>query len=483
MKRNIVKTALLASWAFLSVGCTDSFEDVNTDPDSTAEAPLTNVLAYTLQRTSSTLFDAWNDLNEPSTYGGHVAKIQYIDESRYEFRPGVVESKWYYIYLTYNNAKTIQERAAEEGLTNMENVAKIWGVQLMQIATDTWRDVPYTEAAKMEEGILLPKYDTQETIYPALLKELGEAADALASGASDDLGTGDVLFKGNINKWQRYCNSLRLRLAMRISAADPALAKSTIETVLGNPSKYPVIDSNADNAFFMWPGSSPYMEPWANDSRTRDDHAISDVMVNLLAELEDPRLPVYAHPIANDGKSFVGFEIGAKTQVDLKSVSRIGARFRDDFAGFTPYFRAAETLFIVAEASKLGWNTGMSTKEAYEKAVTLSLEENGIADASTYLAGKAKFDDTMKQIHEQAWISLFKQGMECWSHFRRTGVPATHHVAAGSPYPGHNTPPFRYPYPGNEANLNGANNSQFIGNQKDFFWGQQMWWDKRTGVN
>ena len=482
MKRNIFKTSLLACTALFTVSCTSSFDDVNTDPDRTDEAPLTNMLTRLIRYSSNVLFDAWNDMNEPSTYGGHLSKIQYIDESRYEFRPEVVENKWYYIYLTYNNAKEIEKRAAKDGLVNMENVAKIWATQLIAISTDTWRDVPYSEAGKMDEGILLPKYDKQEDIYPMMLADLEKAADALASGAKDELGVGDVLFGGDIMKWRRFCNSLRLRLAMRISAADDSLAKSTIESILSNPDKYPVIETNEDNAFFMWPGSAPYLEPWADNSRTRDDHAISDIMVNLLKSLDDPRLPVYALPTVKDG-SYVGFEIGAKDQVDLESVSRIGTRFRGDYAGFTPYFRAAETFFVIAEASKNGWNTGSTTKDAYEKAVTLSLEENGITDASTYLNGKAKFNDTKKQIQEQTWIALFKQGMEAWSHFRRTGVPETHHVAAGTPYPGHNTPPFRYPYPGNEANLNSANNAQFIGNVKDFFWGQQMWWDKRIRVN
>jgi hypothetical protein len=463
-------------------GCTGSFEDINIDPDNTNDAPMTNVLAYCIRTASDKLFDPWCDMNDCSTYGGHLTKIQYIDESRYEFRSGIIETKWEDIYVTYNNVKALEQRAAEEDLTNMAAVAKVWQVVMIQIATDSWRDVPYTDAGRMDEGILLPVYDTQETIYPRMIAVLAEAADMLAAGAEDELGAGDILFGGDMLKWQRFCNSLRLRLAIRISEVDVTLARSTVEQILGNPGKYPVLRDNADNAFFWWPGSSPYIEPWADDSRNRDDHGVSDILIDALKGLDDPRLPVYAHPAA-DGE-FRGYIIGAASvSPTLNLLSRIGARFRDDFAGFTPYLRAAETYFHIAEAAKLGWNTGSTTQAAYETAVTLSLEENGVGDAAEdYLAAAAAFDDTFDQLYEQEWISLFKQGMEAWSMLRRTGTPKNAYVAPGSKYVGHNIPPFRIPYPINESGLNSANNAIHQKEVVDDFWGKQMWWDKRTNV-
>ena len=106
MKQYIGKIfALLFLSTLLITGCTDEFEEINTDPDRAKDAPATNVLAFVLRYHSDTYFDAWNNMNEPSTYGGHLAKIQYIDEARYTFRPGVVENKWYYGYITLNNVK------------------------------------------------------------------------------------------------------------------------------------------------------------------------------------------------------------------------------------------------------------------------------------------------------------------------------------------------------------------------------------------
>lgn len=485
MKKIIINLCVLFLFlATATTSCTADFEKINTDPDRAKDAPATNVLAFVLRYWPNNMNDVWSDMNEPSTYGGHIAKIQYIDEARYTFRPTVVENKWYYVYITLNNVNEIIVKAEADENKNLLAVAKILRAYIFQTATDTWRDIPFTDALKIKDGTLLPKYDKQEDIYPALLTELKEAADLLGEG-NGSLGEGDILFAGKIEKWQKFVNSLRLRLAMRISGVNESLASATVSEIMGSPAKYPIMESNSDNAFFWWPGSDPYEEPWYTDSKGRDDHAVSDVLVNALKELNDPRLSVYAIPAASDGE-YRGFVIGAGAQTNLATISRIGARFRLDPAGFTPYMRYAETMFHIAEAANKGFSTGGVTQEqAYNAAVRASLLENGISedDITAYLAGDGKFDGTLDQLYLQEWIALFKQGLEAWSLYRRTGIPKTHYVAPASAYPGHNSPPFRYPYPQNEFTLNRENVQQFANEVKDEFWGKQMWWDTRTGVN
>lgn len=486
MKRYILKFGILT---FLSVlilsSCTDKFEEINTDPDRAKDAPATNVMAFTIRYYGSTFFDAWADMNEPSTYAGYLAKIQYIDEARYNFRPGTVENNWYYGYILLNNINEIKKKATKDGADNLLGAAKVLEAIIVQSMTDRWRDIPYSDAIKMGSGSLLPKYDTQEEIYPALLNLLSEANGLLATpSATDQLGEGDILFGGDVAKWQKLANSLRLRLAMRISGVAPTVAKPVVESILSNPGANPVMASNDDNAAFSWPGTSPYEEPWYVDSKSRDDHSVSDILVNALAALNDPRLPVYAVPAQSDGQ-FRGFTVGATAQPNIATVSRIGLRFRKDPAGFSPILRYAEVMFNIAEASKKGWATGTTAKAAYDKAVTASLKENGIAQTAidAYLAGNGAFADTYNQIYLQEWIALYKQGMEGWSLYRRTGVPTTHYVAPGSMFPGHNSPPFRYPYPANEGTLNGANSKTYSDQVVDNFWGKQMWWDTRTGLH
>ena len=482
-----------------TVGCTDSFKEINTDPDNAIEVPNGSLLAYVQYFTSACFYDRWFALDEPMTFCGYVSKQSYIDESRYQYRTGVQDSNWSYIYRTMNNIMDIQGRATES--PNLMNVAKVMEVHVMQIATDRWRDVPYSDAIKMDEGVLNPTYDTQEQIYPALLAKLKEAADGFAEGGGDSLN-GDLLFGGDVVKWQKYCNSMRLRLAIRISGVDAALAKSTIEEVLGNPEKYPIMEDNDDNAFFYWQGSdSNYYEPVADAYRTRKTEFVaSDVMVDYMNTNKDPRIGVYFTPTPSsqiegdedytDGTPvYRGYTIGAKDNAVAKLYSVWGYRYGQDLGGFSPWMRVAEVYFHIAEAKMLGYNVGnyaATAEEAYNKAVELSLEENEVsdADAAAYLAGAGKFDGTIKKIWYEEWVAMFKQGMEGWSLYRRTGTPETMYIAPGRPaqYENHNVPPLRSPYPSTERTLNSANNAPFDAEVVDNLWGKPMWWDKREGV-
>lgn len=497
---NIIASLLIMS-ALLITGCTDSFEDINTDPDKPVEAPRENIFAQALYWTSYTLYDRWFAQDEPMTFCGYISKMNYIDEARYQFRPGVQDSNWRYLYESVVNFRDVQERSLASGDEALYNAALVMEVHLFQIATDRWRDVPYKEAGKLAEGILTPVYNTQEEIYPDLLAKLKEAADGfiIVTGDVANAST-DLLFHGDSEKWQKYCNSLRLRLAIRISEVSPALAKETVEEVLGNPDKYPVMESNDDNAFFWWlAGNSAYYEPVADAYRTRTlEFCAPDVMVDKMNENVDPRIGVYFTPTPSsqtegdadydDGKPlYRGYTIGAASSPITKNYSVWGYKYGQDLGGFSPYMRVAEVYFHIAEAAMLGYNTrGITAEEAYTKAIQFSMEENEVstADAEAYLAGPGKFTGDIKQLWYEEWVAMFKQGMEGWSLYRRAGVPEELYIAPGraAKYANHNVPPFRSPYPNTERNLNGANNAPFEAEVVDDFWGKQMWWDTRTGV-
>lgn len=473
---------LLLVSSLMTAGCTDSFDEVNTDPDRPTTVDATNILAHCLRDASDNLFDEWFDLNECSGFAGQISKLSYTEEGYYNFRPNVNNSSWAICYLIISNLNDIIAMSQEDKSKNMEAVATIFQCQIFQITTDRWRDIPYTEACQLET-IKKPKYDKQEDIYPDLLAKLKVAADALDENG-DDIGSGDVLYGGSINKWKRYCNSLRLRMAMRISGVSKDLARSTVEEILGNPAKYPLIEENSQNAFFTW--GNEYPEPWADYYRERaNEYGTSELMVNKLKSYNDPRLSVYALPTANSEKEgnpeYSGYPNGKKVYATVANYSKVGKRFMQDLAGFTPWFRACETYFEIAEANKLGFATGISAEDAYNKAVRLSLEENGIAedDITSYLANEAKYNGTDKQLFEQLWISLFKQGMEAWSCHRRTGFPTDNAVAPDCYYPGHKCPPMRYGYPDTEANLNTENYKIANASVVDYFWGSAMWWDTR----
>jgi len=477
--------------AALITACTGSFDEINTDPDALPTGPATNILGNVLRTTAT---QHGGDMDGCGTFAGYIVKIQYMD-----YLGGLIPSnngygnRWYNCYWGNTQLNTILENTANEADEN-QNIrwaARIWQNFLWLYNVDSWGDMPYTEALKGEPdkgGILLSKFDTQEEIYPAILDSLKKIADEMASGMGDDpIGDGDFLFGDDPLMWQKFCNSMRLRAAMRISAVAPDLAKTTIEEICGDLAKYPLITMNDENAYFRWQDSAPYFEPWYDNSRTRDDHGLFDIFIDHLQEMEDPRLPAIAKPATIDNQ-YHGFENGAKSSPQLNTVSRIGAMYRDNPTGFTPFYKSCETYYIIAEAAMLGYEVGMSAAEAYDKAVRLSMEDNGVSDANAtaYLNGKGKWDNTKERIWWDQWVALFKENHEAWCLYRRTGVPTTNYPSLNSIYgSAHNDQPFRLPYPQNQYNYNREQVELAVENQgiDDFAWGAQLWWDTRTGVH
>ena len=494
MMKNIFNKYTIATYIALSLvatSCTKSFEEVNNDPDALEAVPPANLLANVLRNTGESF---GGDVDGYGTFAGYIVKIQYMDHLG-----GLIPSnntygnRWAACY--YNNTQLDELLALtaenEELYKNIRFVSRIWKNYMWSYLTDGWRDVPYSEALKGrdEQGnILKAKYDKQEDIYPAILQDLKTIADEMATGlGTDDFRTGDFIYKGDIDKWQKFCNSLRLRLAMRISGVAPEIAKSTIEEIANSPDKYPVLEANDENCYLVWPGAQPYFEPWYSNGivdKRIDNFGMSDIFIDHLNETEDPRIAKVAQK-ANDGE-YRGYQNGALgSPSPLDTISYIGTKYMGTAAGFTPFYKSAETFYIYAEAAMLGYNVGITAQEAYEKAVRLSMEDNGVADVEIkkYLSGKGEWDNTKERIWWDMWVALFKENFEAWNLYRRTGIPSTNYPSINSVFgKAHNDQPFRLPYPNNEYLYNKENVNQAASEVKDYVWGAQMWWDQRTDV-
>ena len=490
--KNIFKLTTVASLAvsLMLGGCTSNFDEINSDPDALETGAPTNMLGYALRETMTR--QAGFDATE--AWAGYIVKIQYMDNYNYLPTNNTYGNKFSNCYrrvVLLDDILALTEENADE-LKNIRWASRIFKEYLWLLNTDQFGDIPYTDANKVEDGQMKPKYDSQEIIYPAILENLKAIADEMAAGlGSDNIGEGDFRFGGNIQRWQKFCNSLRMRAAMRIVNVAPDLAKSTIEEICQNQAAYPLLETSAENAYFYWQGSSPYFEPYYNDFRTRDDYGMSNIFVNHLKSMNDPRISAIMQPAATDGE-YRGFENGAlSAPSNIQAISRMGVMYREDPAGFTPLLKSCENYFIMAEAAMRGWNVGISAQEAYETAVKLSMDDNGVsaADAETYLANAGKWDNTLERIYMEEWVALFKENCEAWSLYRRTGYPKE--IRTSGEYPGkfcsfgtaHNDVPFRMPYPDNEYQYNKENVEAATVDVVDNTWGKQMWWDTRTNVH
>ncbi len=478
--------------------CTEGWEEMNTDPNSATDVPAENILINVERNIANTLGDVWWTGNNTSSYAGHIAKIQYVDENRYAERDAIIERWGTLMGYQVDLDKIIAKSQASDNPA-MEGVALTIKAMLWQIMTDTYGAVPFTEGGKGEEGILQPAYDSQQSVYTGILAMLEEANTKLAEGGTI---RNDIWNNNSAALWRKFANSLHMRVAIRMSNADPVNAKAELQKILvTSAANYPILTSNADEVTLNWYGTSPYWEPYYGDQRSRDDHGMCKTFVDALLATSDPRISEFAFPAPSDGLYRgvpAGMTNAQQQQNPINTISRIGNRYRKSPTGATYFMRYAEVEFLKAEAylrSDL-LNNATAAQAAYEAGVTASCAEHGVAAGAitTYLAqanvafgggGSWGYSDLQK-IYYQKWVSLFKQGHEAWAETRRTDIPLMGVAPGAVPatlVTAHNRPPFRWPYPTSEYTLNEAvveaNDDAIV----DRFWGEKMWWDKRTGVN
>ncbi len=473
-------------------GCTDGWEDLNSDPNNPVDVPAMNILTYVERASCATMFGT-GSIQDAGSYAGHTAKIQYIDESRYEERDGTFNGKWSAIMGYQVDLNKVIEKAQAEGNTNLEGIAMIIRAWLYQNMTDYWGAIPFLEGAMGEDGIIQPSYDSQASVYAALLTML-ESANTMLIADVGIVTSADIWFGGDIMAWRKFANSLHLRVAIRMSNVDQATAATEIAKIVASSATYPIFTDNDDMAALQWDGVT-YREPWTNNYLGgRDDFAMGKKLIDDLLAINDPRLPEYALPATADGV-YRGVEIGIteanEASFQLADISRIGTRYRNTVDGYSYIMRYSELMFILAEAYERGLATG-DAQVTYEAGITASLEEHDIAPGiiTNYLAeADVEWDNAtgalnysnLEKIYYQKWISLFKQGNEAWAETRRTDIPVLPH-APGSPFIGNgfDRPPFRWQYPVEEYTYNKAVVEANDDGIVDNFWGDQMWWDTRS---
>ena len=321
----------------------------------------------------------------------------------------------------------------------------------------------------------------------------------MKAGSTDvGLGGADPVYKGDMAKWLKFSNSLRARLAMRMSKADAARATTELAAAFAAPGG--VMTSNADIAAVAWPGDGVFDNPWAANFAGRDDHRVSKTLLDTMNALLDPRIPIYAQPTKSDPTKYVGLQNGLDNVTVtpfFNTTSRPGTIFYPGSTVYgtfgsaagkkTPSFilTYAEVSFIQAEAANRGIG-GLTAAQAagfYNAGVTASITQWGgtAAQAATYLAqpGVAYAGGAvgLQQIGLQKWISLFTQGTEAWSEWRRTGNPASIKMGPKA-YTDTPTIPRRFLYPVSEASVNLASLQAAIATQGADGYYTRVWWDK-----
>lgn len=413
----------------------------------------------------------------------------------YKYADGWSSSRWRHFYVDRCKEYASLLRAFKfspnaEMYTNQYHITRIYFAFLALANTDTYGDMPFKiyASAQTPETNNVP-YDTQADVYDGLFRMLRQAVETIDPDDASQyvIDTDDICYNGDARKWLRFANTLRLRLACRISNVDPERAKKEAQDAISN--KWGLMESNADNMRTV-PRYAPIEDGGINDGGQENVLAMCSVMYNgdcvMGWDLEN-----YYRTLSTGGGKYI-VKTGRTGQVEkvidprcLVSWYRSGMTastlaageesLREDFKGCpkgyaeptmlapnqfsltrtakdaakskkhdrkswfncaepTVWLGYAESLFLRAEAALRGWDSG-SPEEWYRKGIEASMAYYEIdrADVDSYINGLVALNDgtfasgdkekILEAIITQKWMAVFPNGNEAWAEFRRTDYP------------------------------------------------------------
>ncbi|WP_153796085.1 SusD/RagB family nutrient-binding outer membrane lipoprotein [Foetidibacter luteolus] len=445
------------------------FSDFQVDPNRTTQAT-PNLLLTSIEIT------AFNEVSLASSLA-----------SRYIVYTDGVNNNQYYGWQRggfgdYDNLRQVMKMENEAMRVNKPAymaIAKFFKSYYIIRLTQTFGDVPYTNALQGDSSNFKPVYDKQQDIYVKVLDEL-KAANAMLTDESEAL-QGDVVYAGDIRKWKRLINSFSLRVLMSLSRKESDAAvqvKQRFTEIVSNTSQYPLIESNADNAKLTFHDLAGNRYPTFNNNDMQTAYYMEASFVNLLKGLKDPRLFSFAEKAAKfsnlpdgDFTAYAGVPASAPVndntaQTTQGIISKINQRYYKSAVNEACLVLSyAELQFILAEAAARGWISG-NAATWYKNGIEASFDFYGI-DADDYVAQPAVQLQPGKEIQgiiTQKYISTFmNSGWLPFYEQRRTGFPAFD--VSGDGMLNNKRIPARWMYPENELKYNQENVTSAISGQ------------------
>lgn len=521
--------------AGIASGCSD-FGDTNIDPENLNEGNIHHNLLFTAAQVQAlgSDWDVWRTgIIYASTMMQHTTSVSW-NHVFYTYNEAYNAAFWDALYSgergVIRDIITVTDKwKGDRKRENDYQMARILKAYIFHRMTDLYGDIPYSEAGRIKDGFASQAYDTQESIYDDLLRELDQAQRAIRTSEGSQLGNADLYFNGNPDKWKKFANSLILRIAMRLSKADQEKAQQWVKTAVANG----IIDRMADNAILFHRDGTPAddsAEPYGKIFSESDPQAffLSEYFINLLKETRDPRLPLIASVCRNPEISYMqdgyergnpdpavqkGMPVGYDTgggQWDISTAPGYpGETFRSHYSVPSRYTYAdpqaptmivtcAQNHLLLAEAAHRGWLQGTAAtataKAYYESGVRAAMEQFALyANARNLYAGHLTpeaidrylavnpFDErrALELINTQYYITTFCDEYETFANWRRSGYPLLEAVDKG--YPNcvtGGTIPRRFTYPSEESHVNEANYRRAVERLRD---GDRMtsrlWWD------
>ncbi|MEN7546893.1 SusD/RagB family nutrient-binding outer membrane lipoprotein [Rapidithrix thailandica] len=484
----ILRGLLACTLCNLIWSCTTDFEEINQNKKEPSQVDA----KYLVANAQSSLMvhylvlDARTNAN--ALLSQHFGQIAYTQESRYQLSPNFYNRYWSEYYT--KGLKDLAEaqkliEAAPEGYLSKEEknnrlaivkTLQVWGFQLV---TDAYGDIPYFNALS-GETIPNPAYDTQEEIYKDLVAKITEAITLIQpnSGAFESY---DLVYNSDMYKWKKFAASLKLRLGMRIMDVAPELGKKTVEEAI----QAGVFTSNTDNALFQFlevPNANPVYTQYID----RQEYGLSNTFIDMLKDLDDPRIHKYAGYAWNEADGayniYAGVPFGQSQNMNYWLASRPHNDIQKNPSQPGVFMDYAQVAFLLAEAAELNIAVGGTAAEHYHAGIRASMEYWGVEESNinAYLSqddvNYANAPGDYKQkIGTQKWLALYLQEGEAWAEWRRLDYPILNVPVDGNLT--YEDIPKRLKYPDNEKTVNAANVEKAIQNIGSDQHSHKLWWD------
>jgi hypothetical protein len=476
MKKTIL--IILAFVGLVSCQSDVAYEDLNRDPKN----PTAVEADFLFNSATKSLYDQMTSTNVNTNVfrmlGQHWTETTYIDEANYDLNQrNITQNHWSEMYrdviLDLTTARENTNNDAQ--LTQAQKDTRNAQIEILLVYTwaqmvETFGDIPYSQALSPKEFVL-PEYDDAATIYKDLLARL---TVAIPNITGTGFGAVDPIYGGNSANWKKFGNSLLLRMGIRIADAPgfETLSQAAVTAAVNGG----VFTSNADNASLVYSATTPNTNPvWVDLVQSgRQDFVITNTLVDVMNDLQDPRRPFYFDENLGSGV-YVGGPYGDNNSYNL--YTHIGAPMLDPTnpASLIDYSEVSFYLADAAERSLSG--TPAMAAGFYNEGITASFDYWGVPDVADYLAKPAvKYTAAPgtweEKIGRQFWLAMYNRGYEAWTAWRTYDVPTFNlPVDSGLPVP------TRYTYPVNEQNLNEVNwsaASAAIGGDKQT---TKLFWD------
>lgn len=474
-------------FALVLSSCTDDLTSLNENPKGASDVPadplFSNALVSLGTITSSVDYN-YNIFNQYLPQ--YWAATSYPDESQYNLTGrGIPSDYWSRIYReVLNDLDESSKLIAEAELipdaqkTVMQAQIEVASVLAYYQLVTTFGNIPYSQALDPDNPS--PAFDGQAEIYSDLMSRLNTAISNLGSGSSGFNASADIFYGGNVVAWERFANSLKMRMAMTVADVPGEVdfnPQAAFEAAEPNAFSEPE-HSLAINFVSSPPHTNPVWESLVQSGR--NDFVPANTLIEFMNNYDDPRRKIHFTQIDTtddgvDNPEYVGGLYGANNDYTKYSHMK-GPLLENDFEGMLLDYTEVE--FLRAEAIVRGWNvvetTSGTAQEHYENAVESDMqywsnasteEEITQQEIDAYLdplSGPAAFpatgsDEQLKAIAEQKWLAFYvQQGQQAWIEWRRFDHP-TLNFANNPGAATEDDIPVRLIYPVDEQNLNEEN--------------------------